>query len=142
MIKKLILCTQCNQVIPQFESFGDFGQSSLFPGVEWSDEDLDNQKEFFQCHRDHPLEELLVDLDTYISDKPEYESTKVSYFEAYNGTQRFLIRRCKEGVDQPAFYQLIPGHLQVSNLSFKIQEESLRLKFFVQNGPPLTEEKI
>jgi hypothetical protein len=143
MIEKLIRCTRCNQVIPSWGSLGGPDKSSFFPGVEWSDEDLENQKEFFYCHGEHPLEELLVDPDTYISDKPSYEPNKVSYFEASNGKERFLIRRAKEGLDRPALYQLIPGKLQVSNVSLKIQEEALRKQMSALNGfTPLPQEKI
>jgi hypothetical protein len=84
-----------------------------------------------------------VNTDTYISDKPSYESVKVSYFEASNGQQSFLIRRTKPALDEPAIYQLIPGKLLVSNVSFNIQEEALRKQMAARNGSaPLTEEKI
>jgi len=117
--------------------------ASFLPGVEWSAEDLENQKDFFRCHAEHPIEELLVDPDTYVSDKPCYEPKKVSYFEASNGQQRFLVRRAKDGLDRPAFYQLIPGKLQVSTVSLKIQEEALRKQMSALNGSfPLPEEKI
>jgi hypothetical protein len=84
-----------------------------------------------------------VNADTYISDKPSDEAMNVSYFEASNGQQSFLIRRTKRALDQPAIYQLIPGKLLVSNVSFTIQEEALRKQMTVRNGfAPLTEEKV
>ncbi len=143
MIQKLMRCTKCDQVIPHPGGFGDFEKSSLLPGVEWSAADLERQKEFFRCHAAHPVEELRVNTDTLVSDKPSYESVKISYFEASNGQQSFLIRRTKPALDQPAIYQLIPGKLLVSNVSFDIQEEALRKQMAVRNGSaPLTEEKI
>lgn len=143
MIQKLMRCTKCDQVIPHPGGFGDFEKSSLLPGVEWSTADLERQKEFFRCHAAHPVEELRVNTDTLISDKPSYESVKISYFEAGNGQQSFLIRRTKPALDQPAIYQLIPGKLLVSNVSFDIQEEALRKQMAARNGSaPLTEEKI
>jgi hypothetical protein len=143
MIEKLMRCTKCDQVIPHPASLGDIEKSSLLPGVEWSDSDLERQREFFRCHGAHPVEELRVNTDTCISDKPSYEAVKVSYFEASNGQQSFLIRRTKPALDQPAIYQLIPGKLLVSNVSFNIQEEALHKQMAAQNGSaPLTEEKI
>jgi len=143
MIEKLMRCTKCDQVIPHPASFGDFEKSSLLPGVEWSSADLERQKEFLRCHGAHPVEELRVNADTYISDKPSDEAMKVSYFEASNGQQSFLIRRTKSGLDQPALYELIPGKLLVSNVSLNIQEEALRKQMAVRNGfAPLTEEMI
>ena len=117
-------CTKCNQVIPHPANFADIEESSLLPGVEWSTTDIERQREFFRCHGAHPMEELRVNTDTLISDKPSYESVKISYFEASNGQQSFLIRRTKPALDQPAIYQLIPGKLLVSNVSFDIQEEA------------------
>jgi len=143
MIEKLTRCTKCDQVIPHPGGFGDFEKSSLLPGVEWSAADLERQKEFFRCHAAHPVEELRVNTDTLISDKSSYEPVKISYFEASNGQQSFLIKRTKPTLDQPAIYQLIPGKLLVSNVSFDIQEEALRKQMAVRNGSaPLTEEKI
>jgi len=142
MIKKLIRCIKCNQVISPLESHAA-SDGSFLPGVEWSAEGFENQEEFFRSHRGHPIEYLRVDPDTYVSDKPPYEPQKVSYFEASNGQQRFLVRRAKEGLDRPAFYQLIPGKLQVSNVSLKIQEEALRREMVALNGSfSLSEEKI
>jgi hypothetical protein len=143
MIEKLMRCTKCDEVIPHPASLGDMEESSLIPGVEWSDADLERQREFFRCHGAHPVEELRVHADTYISDKPSYEAVKVSYFEASNGQQSFLIRRTKPALDQPAIYQLIPGKLLVSNVSLNIQEEALHKQMAARNGfSPLTEEKI
>jgi hypothetical protein len=143
MIEKLMRCTKCDQVIPHPGSFGYFEKSSLLPGVEWSAADLESQREFFRRHGSHPLEELRVDPDTYISDKPSHEPVKVSYFEASNGQQSFLIRRTKPALDRPVFYELIPGKLKVSNVSFNIQEEALRKQMAARDGSvPLTEEEI
>jgi hypothetical protein len=143
MIEKLLRCTKCDQVIPHPAKFRDFEKFSLLPGVDWSAADLERQREFFRCHGEHPVEELRVNTDTCISDRPSYESVKVSYFEASNGRQSFLIRRTKPALDQPASYQLMPGKLLVSNVSFDIQEEALHKEMAARNGSaPLTEEKI
>jgi len=109
VIEKLIRCTQCNKVIPQYPGYGDFGESSALPGVEWSSEDLDHQKVFFKDHANHPLEEILIDPETIFSNRPSYEPSKVTHMEASNGKDRFLIRRVKQGLSRSAFYELIPG---------------------------------
>ncbi len=119
MVEKLIRCTRCNKVIPQIGSFGDFAEISLLPGVEWSSEDLDEQKEFLRQHEGHLLEELFIDRGSFFSDKPYFELMKVAYVEASNGQQKFLIRRTRASFDRPAFYELIPGKIQVSDVSFR-----------------------
>jgi len=143
MVKKLILCKQCYQVIPLLEGIGDFGDSYVLTGVEWSSEDLDKQKEFYFCHGNHKLEELIVDSKTFVSDKPSYEPVKTSYFEASNGQEKLLIRRTRIGLDHPAQYEIIPGQLQISNISANIQGNELRKEISGRDGYlPLPEEKV
>jgi hypothetical protein len=143
MVEKLIRCTQCNQVIPLYDLFGDFGESSALPGVEWASDDLDGQKEFLELHRGHVLEELLVDPETTVSDRPAFEPCRVTYMEAANGKERFLIKRVKEGYDRPAFYELIPGQIREADISLEIQEEELRKEIEWLNGSlPLPAEKV
>ena len=143
MVEKLIRCIQCNKVIPQYDFWGDFGATTALPGVEWASDDLDKQKEFLESHRHHPLEELFVDRETYVSDRPAFEPCKVAYVEASNGKERFLIKRIKEGYDRPAFYEIIPGKIRVADVSLEIQEEELRQQITWLNGSfPLTAEKV
>jgi len=143
MVEKLIRCTQCNKVIPQYDRFGDFGESSTLPGVEWASEDLDGQKEFLELHRGHVLEELIVDPDATVSDRPPFEPCRVTYLEAGNGKERFLIKRVKEGYDRPASYELIPGQIRVADISLEIREEELRREIERLNGfLPLPQEKV
>lgn len=134
MIKNLLRCTQCNKVIPLFGKFANFREPPSLAGVEWSSEDLRRQRRFLRRHRNHTLEELRADPGTIVSDRPWHEPSKVSYFEAHNGRCKFLIRRSKNGMGQPAFYELIPGRLHISNTSLKIQENDLRKQIASENG--------
>jgi hypothetical protein len=125
-MERLIRCTQCNKVIPQYHGYGDFGEFSTLPGVEWSSEDLDQQKDFFRNHRNHLLEEILIDPETIFSDRPSYEPSKVTHMEASNGKDRFLIRRNKAGLSRPAFYEIIPEGVLVGDDSSADREKRLR----------------
>lgn len=143
MVEKLIRCTQCNKVIPQYGRFGDFGESPTLPGVEWASDDLDGEKEFLEIHRGHVLEELFVDPEAMVSDRPAFEPCRITYMEAGNGKERFLIKRVKEGYDRPAFYELIPGQIRVADISLEIQEQELRREIEWLNGSfPLSPEKV
>jgi len=122
MVEKLIRCVRCNQVIPYYNCFGDFKEYPSLPGVEWSSEDLLREKDFYFSHQNHGLEEIIIDRETIVSDKPCYEPIKIIYFEASNGQQRFLIRRTKKSLDQSSFYEIIPGQLQFAGLSSPINE--------------------
>lgn len=134
MVEKLLRCIQCHKVIPIYGCFIEGDDEAHLPGVIWSKEDMKRKEEFFKSHAAHPLEELSVDFDTYISDKPSFELIKISYFEATNGRERFLIKRCRERFDQPAHYEIIPGKLKVSNVALKFLEEELSRQLMGLNG--------
>ena len=109
MVQKLIRCTCCNEVIPSYEDFGDFGGESILPGVEWASDDLDEQKAFARRHAGHPTEELRVDPDTVVSDKPAMDPVRTSFVEATNGIDTFVIKRVRQSLDRPVSYELLPG---------------------------------
>lgn len=134
MVEKLLRCSQCNQVIPIYGEFIEMDDNAHLPGVIWADDDRKIKEEFFRNHNGHVLEELTVDFDTYVSDKPSFELIKVSYFEATNGRERFLIKRSRERFDQPAHYEIIPGKLKISNVACEILEGELRSQLSRLNG--------
>jgi hypothetical protein len=133
MIKKLIRCSTCNQVTPNYEGYA-VTQAQSLPGVEWSDADLAKAKEFLLTHSGHPLEELSVEMDSLISEKPAYEPIGVTYILAGNADRKFLIRRTRKALDQPASYEIMPGKLKISNVSLKIQEYELRKQIAADKG--------
>ncbi|MGA2956940.1 MAG: hypothetical protein ABSF48_14610, partial [Thermodesulfobacteriota bacterium] len=100
MIKNLIRCATCNQVIPNYGGY-ELTQAKSLPGVDWSNADLASAKEFLRTHSGHPLEELFVEADSCISEKPVYEPLGVIYILARKAKQKFLIRRTKIALDQP-----------------------------------------
>jgi len=133
MIKNLIRCTDCNQVILNYAGHALTRAASL-PGVDWSSADLAGAKAFLRTHYGHPLEELVVEEDSWVSEKPAYEPLRVTYFLASNRERRFLIRRTKAALDQPASYEIIPGKLKISNVSLRIQEDDLRRQIEAEEG--------
>jgi hypothetical protein len=133
MIKKLIRCSTCNQVIPNYEGYA-VTQAQSLPGVEWSDADLVKAKEFLLTHSGHPLEELSVETDSLIGEKPAYEPIGVTYILASKEDKKYLIRRMRKELDQPASYEIIPGKLKLSNVSLRIQEYDLRKQIDAEKG--------
>jgi len=142
MIKNLIRCAACNQVIPNYEGY-QLLQTQAFPEVEWSDRDLASAKEFLHKHSGHPLDKLLVEEDSCISEKPSYEPLRVTYFYAHNAERKYLIRRKRIALDQPASYEIIPGRLKISNVSLKIQENDIRRQIAAEKEiSPLLQERM
>jgi hypothetical protein len=133
MIKKLIRCSTCNQVIPNYEGYAVTQAQSLL-GVEWSGADLGKAKEFLLTHSGHPLEELSIEADSLISEKPAYEPIGVTYFLASKADRKYLIRRTKKDLDQSASYEIIPGKLKLSNVTLRIQENDLRKQIAAEKG--------
>lgn len=133
MIKELIRCTACNQVIPNYGGF-ELARANSLPGVEWNNADLARVKDFLTAHRGHPMEKLFIKADSCISEKPSYEPLRVTYFFAESGERKFLVRRTKTALDQPAFYEIFPGRLQILNKSLKIQEDDLGKQIAADKG--------
>jgi len=142
MIKNLIYCTVCNQVIPNYQGF-DLAQAKGLPGVEWSEADLASAREFLRTHLGHKLEEISVEEDSWVSEKPSHEPLRVSFCYAGNARKRFLLRRIKSALDQPAFYEIIPGRIATFNVSVNTQENDLRKEIFADKGlSPLLKERM
>lgn len=133
MIKELIHCRACNQVIPNYD-VSEFARAKSLPEVEWNNEDLARVKEFLTAHRGHRMEKLSVKDDSCLSEKPFYEPLRVTYFLAGSGERKFLIRRTKTALDQPAFYEIISGRLQIFNVSLQIQEDDLCKEIAAEKG--------
>jgi len=141
MIKNLIVCTVCNQVIPNYQGY-ELTQANNLPGVEWSEADLASAKDFLRTHLGHKLEEISVEEGSWVSEKPSREPLRVSYGYAGKGGKRLLLRRTKSALDQPASYEIIPGRMAIFNVSLKIQENDLRQQIFADKGlSPLLKER-
>jgi hypothetical protein len=142
MIKSLIYCQACNQAIPNYQGY-DLSPDKSLPGVEWSDADLAGAKEFLCTHLGHKLEELLIEEDSWVSEKPSHEPLRASYCYAGNAGKRFLVRRTKSALNQSASYEIVPGSLEISNVSLKIQENDLRGQIAADKGlSPLLKERM
>jgi hypothetical protein len=142
MIKKLIRCSSCNRVIPNYDGY-ELARGQSLPGVEWSNSDLAGAKEFLRAHSGHPLEELAVEEETWVGEKPCWEPLRVSYFLAGNAGGKFLIQRKKSTLDEPASYEILPGKLEISYVSLKVQEEEFRKQIAADKGvSPLLKERL
>jgi hypothetical protein len=126
MVERLIRCIPCNQLSPLRQFFEPPEGFAPLPGVEWANEDFANAEEFERRHGKHLREEIRVDPESFFSEKPSSEPNKVSYFEASNGRQRFLVKRTKGGLGCSAFYEIVPGQMDIVNIGVEIQDSELR----------------
>src|SRR4030042_6001681 len=111
MMGTLIHCIHCNKVIHMTE--WDFCTHYEWQEGEIKEQEGNDRKAFEQRHKNHRIEEL-TPVTPAISDKPYAEPLKVSYFEAFNGKQRFVINRWRNTIDDPCEYEVIDGRLEIT----------------------------
>jgi hypothetical protein len=140
MVGKLIRCTECNAIINMTE--GDF-----YPYYAWNNRGelkkikMDDRKAFLQQHKGHKTEKL-TPLTSPISDKPYSEPLKTSYFEATNGTERFLIKRWRSKIDDPFAYEIIEGSIEIRNGRVRTQTAAIKKQIKVENNSFISETKL
>ena len=140
MIGKLIRCTKCNAIINMTE--GDF-----YPSYTWNNEGelketaMDDRKAFRQKHKGHKTEKL-IPLTPPISDKPYIEPLKTCYFEATNGTERFLIKRWRSKIDEPFAYEIIEGRIAIKNGRVRAQTSAIKQQIKMENNSFISETKL
>jgi pimeloyl-ACP methyl ester carboxylesterase len=115
MIKKLIHCPACNQVIPNYQGY-ELSRAQDLAGVEWSDADFAGAREFLHAHFGHKLEELTVAEGSWVSEKPAQEPLRVSYCLARKAGQKLLLRRTKSALERQACYEIAPGRMKFPRL--------------------------
>jgi hypothetical protein len=139
MMGTLIRCTECNAIMNMTEW-------DLYPHYAWNEGEIkelemDDRKAFLQRHRGHNTEELTL-LTPPISDKPYTEPLKTGYFEATNGTERFLIKRWRTKIDDPFAYKIIEGSIELMNGTVHAQTEAIKKQIKAENDSVISEKKV
>ncbi len=97
---------------------------------------------FADLHRRHTTEELFIIKDSFMSEGRYGEPLKVSYFEASNGKERFVIRGSRSDITRPIAYELIPGYIETS-FRREVQSREIRRQLAAEiQDPPFAEAKI
>jgi hypothetical protein len=120
---------------------GDFSPHYVWNGGEIKEIAMDDRKAFLQKHNGHKTEQL-TPLTPPISDKPYTEPLKTSYFEATNGTERFLIKRWRTKIDDPFAYEIIEGSIKLMSGTLRIQASAIKKQLQVENVSLISDEKV
>ena len=139
MMDTLIRCTTCNAIMHMTE--GDFTPHYVSNGGEIKEIETDDRKAFLQKHQGHNTEQL-IPLTPPISDKPYSEPLKTSYFEATNGTKRFLIKRWRKKIEDPFVYEIIEGRIALTNGSLRVQTAAIKKQMQAENDLLISEKKV
>jgi len=142
MPARWIRCVECNQVahVTPFEGAPAYAydrETGDFMVTE-----ADEGPCFADLHRRHTTEELFIIKDSFISEGRYGEPLKVSYFEASNGKERFVIRGSRADITRPITYELIPGYIETS-FRREVQSREIRRQLAEEiQDPPFAEAKI
>jgi hypothetical protein len=138
-METLIHCIDCNQVIHMAEwntcTHDDWQRAEI------KEQEVNERKVFEQRHKNHRTEEL-IPVTPPISDRPYAEPLRVSYFEASNGKQRFLIKRWRNTIDDPCEYEVIDGSLEISHGTARVQAEAIKKQFKIEHDGAIPEKKL
>ncbi len=135
----LIHCIDCNKVINIME--WDLCTPSSWDVGELKEQEGNDRRAFEQRHKNHRTEEL-TPVTPAISDKPYAEPLKVSYFEASNGKQRFVIKRWRNTIDDPCEYEVIDGRLEITHRKVRVQTEAIKKQFKTEHDGAIPEKKL
>jgi hypothetical protein len=116
----------CNEIISL--SRYDFSPDYFYDAEKdiLKEEERNDRKNFEGRHQKHHLEELQVIEGSFVSEGRYLEPVKVSYFEATNGHEKFLVKKWRKDIYTPLTYELVPGQLVLTKVTFSVQEEDIR----------------
>jgi hypothetical protein len=123
---RLIRCMDCNEIIAL--SIYDFYPEYLHDAEKGIFEEREryDRKTFEVKHQRHRLEELYVIEGSFLAEDLYLEPVKASYFEVTNGCENFVVKKWRKDIRAPLAYELIPGHLALTDIRFSAQCEDIR----------------
>jgi len=143
-MNQLIHCINCHEIYLRtpFDQTPEYGWEALTSLRETQGIEKDDFQDFLRNHRGHQLEDLKIIEDSFVSEKSYSEPVKISYFKATNGREHFVVKRFREGIDEPLKYQLIRGDYSLKCVDLQIQSEAIRKQLEREMKPSLTKSEI
>ena len=125
MVDKWIRCIECDEVahVTDYDCSPQYHCDRNLEEI--IEEPMDDINSFMILHRHHKMEELSIIKDSFISEGRYGEPLKVSYFEATNGKEQFVIKGWREDINNPLHYELIPGYIKTA-ISLEVQSDEIR----------------
>lgn len=142
MSDRWVRCVECNQVVhvtdydcaPQYYCDENLEEITERP--------IDDMKHFMAKHKHHKMEELTIIKNSFISEGRYGEPLKVSYFEATNGKDRFVIKGWRENIGTSIKYELVPGYIKTA-YNLELQSDEIRKQMSEEiKDPTISETKI
>lgn len=142
MPDKWIRCIECNEVahVTDYDCSPEYQWDEVRGEV--IEKPVDDMRDFMIQHGHHTIEELSKVSDSFVSEGSYIEPLKVSYVEATNGKERFVIKKWRDDINDPLRYELIPGCMKTT-FSLEVQSHEIRKRLHDEtNHPSMTEAKI
>ena len=142
MSDKWIRCIECNKVahVTDYDCTPQYQCDEKLEEV--IEKPMDDMRNFMVQHGHHKIEELSRINDSFMSESAYVEPLKVSYFEATNGKERFVIKKWRDNINDPLRYELIRGYIKTTtHLELQLDEIRKQLHDDVKH-PSITEAKI
>ncbi len=143
-MNQLIRCIPCNEIFAKtpYDQWPEYEYLSSSAPESYRTIEKEDFQDFLKHHRDHPMENLEILRESFVSEKPYFEPTKVSYFKATNGKESFVIKRFRKKIDEPLSYQLIQGDYSLKLLRLEIQPEEIIKQLKRELNPPLPDHQL
>ena len=142
MAARWIRCVDCNVAahITDYDCLPSYHYDQRCAEV--IEKPMDDEAHFMGEHKRHTVEELFVVKDSFISEGCYGEPLKISYFEATNGTERFVVKGWREDINHAMAYEVIPGYIETS-FKREVQADALRRQLAEEiKDPPLAASAI
>jgi hypothetical protein len=139
---RLIHCIDCSVIyaVTPFDQAPEYEIAEDESGF-WAKE-RDDWADFQNQHKTHRKETITIIEGLQYSTGKYFDPLRITYFEATNGIDRFIIKRWRNSIKEPMRYELVQGWLDIKK-SIGIQKTDLQkqIQWEIQ-GPPLSEQKI
>jgi len=143
-MNQLIRCKNCDEIFMKtpFDQYPEYEFEPDRSPENFRSIERDDFQDFLIHHHGHPLENLKIIEDSFVSEKPYSEPIKTSFFKATNGKEKFVIKKSRERIDEPLKYQVIPGDYSLKCTAIEIQWEEISKQIERELKPPLSQTQI
>ena len=142
MLDKWIRCIECNEVahVTDYDCSPEYQWDEVRGEV--IEKPVDDMRDFMIQHGHHTIEELSKVSDSFVSEGSYVEPLKVSYVEATNGKEWFVIKTWRDDIHDPLRHELIPGWIKTT-FSLEVRSQAIRKRLYEEaNHPSITKAKI
>ncbi len=126
-MNKIFRCVTCDEVFfkTPFDHAPEYRVSSEISSHTFCKINKNDLRDFMRRHRGHVTEHLDLIRGSCVSEKNYSEPVNTFYYKATNGRDRFVIKKCRERIDEPLRYELIHGDYSLECTGIEIQSEAI-----------------